>query len=78
MTNIEKYNQTFVSSFSVKEEKLLTLSYQSVDGWDSIGHMRMIAELEEIFDIMIETNDILDFSSYVKGFEILKKYGVAL
>ncbi|HXD94494.1 MAG TPA: acyl carrier protein [Bacteroidia bacterium] len=78
MTNIEKYNQTFVSSFSVNEQQLSTLNYQSVDGWDSIGHMRMIAELEEVFNIMIETDDILDFSSYSKGFKILKKYGIEL
>jgi acyl carrier protein len=78
MTNIEKYNQTFVSSFSVNEQQLSTLNYQSVDGWDSIGHMRMIAELEEVFNIIIETDDILDFSSYSKGLQILKKYGVKL
>jgi acyl carrier protein len=78
MTNIEKYNQTFVNSFSVNEQQLSTLNYQSVDGWDSIGHMRMIAELEEVFNIIIETDDILDFSSYSKGLQILKKYGIEL
>jgi acyl carrier protein len=78
MTNIEKYNQTFVSTFQVNEQQLSTLSYQDVDGWDSIGHMKMIADLEEAFAIMMETDDILDFSSYSKGFKILKKYGIEL
>jgi hypothetical protein len=27
---------------------------------------------------MIETDDIIDFNSYRKGFEILKKYGIGM
>jgi len=76
MSNKEKYAQVFLNSFQVTEEKLAALKYQDEDNWDSIGHMSMISELEETFNIMIETEDILDFSSYLKGFEILKKYGI--
>ena len=54
------------------------LNYQEVDNWDSIGHMKMIAELEETFNITIEMADILDFSSYLKGIDIVKKYGIEL
>jgi len=32
--------------------------------------------VEESFDIMMETDDIIDFSSFKKGIEILKKYDV--
>ena len=32
--------------------------------------------LEEVFDIMMEMDDIIDFSSYKKGFELIAKYGV--
>jgi len=78
MTTIEKYNQVFINTFNINEQQLPTLNYQGVDTWDSIGHMKMIAELEEVFDIMFETDDILDFSSYLKGFEVLKKYGIEL
>jgi len=52
------------------------LTYQSVDNWDSIGHMNLIASLEDDFDIMMETDDIIDFSSFEKGIEIMAKYGV--
>jgi len=52
------------------------LEYQGVVTWDSVGHMALIAELEESFDIMMETDDIIDFSSFKKGIEILKKYDV--
>ena len=60
------------------EPELAKLTYQSVALWDSIGHMALITELEEAFNIMIETDDIIDFNSYKKGFEILKKYGISL
>ena len=36
----------------------------------------MIAELEDKFEIMLDTDDIIDFSSYEIGKDILKKYGI--
>ncbi|MBD3588971.1 MULTISPECIES: acyl carrier protein [unclassified Bacteroides] len=79
MTNIEKYNQVFTSTLEITENQLKGLSYQSVELWDSVGHMTLVANLEDTFDIMMETDDIIDLSSYEKGLEILKeKYGVEL
>jgi acyl carrier protein len=78
MSNKEKYDLIFINSFEVKENELPSLRYQDVDTWDSIGHVSMIAELEDVFDIMLEMDDILDFSSYSKGIDILKKYGIKL
>lgn len=78
MTTIEKYNQAFVETLELTEDKLPTLKYHDVEAWDSVGHMTLMAALEDAFDIMMETDDIVDFSSYEKGKEILKKYGVDL
>ena len=79
MTNIEKYNQVFTSTLEITENQLKGLSYQSVELWESVGHMTLVANLEDTFDIMMETDDIIDLSSYEKGIEILKeKYGVEL
>ena len=52
------------------------LKYNEVEEWDSIGHMTLIAALEEEYKISIETDDIIDFSSFKKGIEILKKYKI--
>lgn len=71
MTNLEKYNQVFCESLEITEDKLPGLEYQGVELWDSVGHMNMMAAMEEAFDIMMETDDIVDFSSYEKGKEIL-------
>ncbi len=78
MTNIEKYKQAFLVSFGMKDKELSKLTYQSIDAWDSIGHMELIAALENTFNIMMETEDIISFNSFLKGYEILKKYGISL
>ncbi len=76
MNNLKKYNEIFMKVFSVEEKALEELEYQGIDEWDSVGHMELIAELEDGFDIMMDTDDIIDFSSYKKGIELLKKYQV--
>jgi acyl carrier protein len=78
MTNLEKYNNAFMQGLLVEENQLEVLVYQSVLSWDSVGHMSLIAQLEEAFDIMIDTDDIIDLSSYKKGKEIINKYGIQL
>lgn len=77
MTNKQKYNTVFMNCFSIDESALSdSLVYNTISAWDSVGHMKMVAAMEETFDIMMDTEDILDFSSYEKGFELLAKYGV--
>ena len=61
MSNLEKYTKIFTESFEVDAEKAKTLKYQDVEAWDSIGHMDLIASLEDEFDIMMEADDIIDF-----------------
>ena len=77
MNNKQKYNQVFMESLSVDESALGDkLEYNTISSWDSIGHMTMISDIEEAFDIAMETEDVIDFSSYEKGIEILAKYGI--
>lgn len=78
MNNLEKYNQAFLTALSISPEQLSkNLCYQDIKEWDSVGHMALISELEDSFDIMMDTNDIIDFNSYQKGIEILKKYNIS-
>lgn len=78
MSNLEKYNKAFMESLDVEEDQLAGLAYQDVPSWDSVGHMGLISELEDAFDIQFETDDIVDFNSYEKGKELLKKYDIAV
>lgn len=73
MTNLEKYNQAFCEILQISEEKLAGLKYQGTEFWDSVGHMSLVAALEDAFDIMMETEDIIAFNSYEKGEELLSQ-----
>jgi acyl carrier protein len=79
MDNLEKYKNAFKEAFEITEETIIDdLAYDTIPEWDSVGHMRLMATLEDTFDIMLETEDILDFSNVGKGKEILLKYGVKI
>jgi acyl carrier protein len=79
MSNIDKYRNVFLKSLSIDDSKLSDkLKYNDIPEWDSIGHMTLISGLEDEFKISIETDDIVDFSSFEKGKEILKKYKVTI
>lgn len=79
MSNLEKYVNAFVEGLGVDKDVVNSkLEYQSVPEWDSVGHMGLISELEDAFDIEMETGDIVDFNSYDTGIEILKKYNVEI
>lgn len=79
MDNKQKYQEIFVKSLSIKENQFSNeLKYNEIPEWDSIGHMTLMSGLEDGFSISIETDDIVDFSSYKKGIEILKKYKIEI
>lgn len=79
MSNQEKYDHAFIESFSLPGPGVDPgLEYNTIAEWDSIGHMSLVATLEDAFGVAIETDDIVTFGSYAKGIEILKKYGVEI
>lgn len=80
MNNYNKYINTFAHVLQIEEPNrnlIRTLKYRD-HGWDSVAHMVLMATLEETFDIMLDTDDVIDFSSFEKGKEILRKYDVEL
>jgi acyl carrier protein len=75
--NEQKLRQAFASGLNLPEADVSEeLQYASSQGWDSIAHMALIASLDSTFDIMMDTDDAIDLSSYRKAREILTKYGV--
>ena len=77
MDNEKKYIDFFIKSLSIDKSKInKKLKYNEIPEWDSIGHMTLMSSLEESFKISIETDDIVDFSSYEKGKKILSKYKI--
>jgi acyl carrier protein len=77
--SLETYKKIFINSFSLEEDyDFDSLSYQSIPIWDSVGHMSLIADIEDQFNVMLDTEDIIDFSSFSKGIELLSKYNVEI
>ncbi len=77
MKSKNKYIEIFIKSLSIDKKKFNEkIKYNDIPEWDSIGHMTLISELEDGFNISIDTDDIIDFSSFKKGMEILKKYKI--
>lgn len=80
MNNLEKLNSIFMEIFSVKEQDLNDdFKNTSVDGWDSIHHLSLVTAIEEAFDIMLDPEDILAFTTYATIKQILNdKYEISL
>ncbi|MFH1120049.1 MAG: acyl carrier protein [Bacteroidota bacterium] len=77
MDNLERYNNVFKAEFNVLDEKLTNdFMVGSIKQWDSIKHLSLVTAIEDEFDIMLDSEDILDFKSYENGRKILAKYDV--
>ncbi len=78
MSNLEIYTKAFTETFSINESETVDLKYQDIEAWDSVGHMGLVAAIEDAFSIMLDPDDIIDLSSFEKGMEILAKYNVQM
>lgn len=77
MNNKEKYANIFCTVFGVDASVLgESFTFKDTAEWDSVAHLNLISELEDTFDVMFETEDILHYGSYLNGMDILKKYGI--
>ena len=77
MDNLQKYIEVFTRLFEIDEETAKSLKYQDIELWDSVGHMGLINELEEVFGIEMDADDIIDLESFEKGKELLAShYGI--
>lgn len=77
MSNQQQLKQAFSQALGidlalVKDE----LKYNTIEEWDSTAHMILIAQIEDTFDVMLDTDDIIDMSSVAKARQILAKYDV--
>lgn len=78
MNNVEKLNSIFKEVFSVDDVELEGLNKDNVDGWDSVHQLSLTSAIEDEFDIMLDAEDILEFTSYENAKKILAKYKIEL
>ena len=76
---LEKYSDLFKRVFNLESDQAVeSLEYQGIKEWDSVGHMALIASIENEFNIQLDVDDVIDFSSFSEGKKILANYGVSL
>ena len=78
MSNLEKYNNVLCDVLQIGEDQLPNARLKGIPTWDSVGHMTLLAAIEDTFDIFIEPEDMMSLNSYEEGKNILRKYGVEL
>ena len=79
MKNIQNLIEIFAKSLNIATNEIHdSLQYNSIAQWDSTAHMVLIAALEDGFDVMFDTDDIIEMSSVAKAKEILAKYDIEL
>lgn len=77
MSNIEKFNGIFTEVFGVSSDALgENFSKDTVEQWDSVHQLNLVSLAEEAFDLMLDPEDIMAFTSYAKAKEIVANQGV--
>ena len=79
MTNLEKLNAIFCEVFGVDASALgAGFDNKAVEGWDSVRQLSLTSAVEDTFDIMLDPEDILEFTSYDNAKATLEKYDIGL
>jgi acyl carrier protein len=78
MSNIEKLKEAFVEGLEIPMEEVETATMEGVDKWDSIGQMSLVAIIEDAFGIEFEPDEVMQFTSFEAGKEILKNHNIEL
>lgn len=75
---MSKLQQAFIEALGIDGDSTdwTHLKYRGIPEWDSVAHMQLVAEIEDAFDIMLDTDDVIGMSSFSRAREILAKYGL--
>ncbi len=75
--NHEKLTNAFVEVMKIDAARVVdSLAYGEAPEWDSLAHMALVAELENAFGLMLDTEDIIAMSSVAEVRRILAKQGI--
>ncbi len=72
----DRLQQIVAKSLMLDEARVSDdLQYNSIPEWDSVAHMVLVADLEDAYEAMLDTDDILAMSSVGAIREIMRKHG---
>ncbi len=79
MDNKQKLDQIFITNLGVTADELNDdLNVLTADNWDSVMQLTLVSELEDTFDVMFDSDDVVELTSYTAAKEILSRMGVEL
>ncbi len=77
MNNHERLISVFKTVLEVDDtNKIQSLEYNTILKWDSVGHMQLVAAIETEFDILMETEQIIDMNCFDIACSILRDHGI--
>ena len=77
MTELQRLRESFRTALDLPADAPVDdLQYQGNEKWDSLAHMSLVATIEDEFSVMIDTDDVINMSSFAEAIRILGKYGV--
>jgi acyl carrier protein len=73
MTLDRRLRQVFVATLDLDDGvDVERLKYQDIPQWDSIGHMSLVVAIEDEFDVQLDTDQVIDMSSFVVALDMLR------
>ena len=60
-----KLREVFVEALDLGPDvDVVNLKYRDIEAWDSVGHMALVAAIEDEFDVEFDTDQVIDMSSF--------------
>ncbi len=79
MTDRDRLRGAFRTALGLADDAPVDeLEYRGIDAWDSLAHLTLVAAIEDAFDVMLDTDEVIDLSSFDKAVEILERHDVAV
>jgi acyl carrier protein len=51
-------------------------TYGQTRGWDSLGHMTLVSQIEDEFDLLLGHEEIIDMVCFARTCDVLSKHGI--
>ncbi|MCF2533498.1 acyl carrier protein [Yinghuangia soli] len=77
MSTKERLKGVFAHALDLDPDtKIEDLRYREIDKWDSLGHMALVAAIEDEFDVQFDTDQVIDMSAFKVAYDMLREMGL--
>lgn len=75
--NLAKMEQVFRDVLAADDDApVQDFRYGTTPGWTSLAHMQLVSELEDVFDVELDAEEIVTMSDFESAQEVLARHGV--